>query len=109
MAITISGSFTVTDVVLTVIVSPVTVKSPDTVTSLAKVTTSSESPIVTVLEGKPSPKTVFKFAGETETSVFVIAPEAAPKYPHCVADIVVEPMFSICAPSDSVMFEISVT
>lgn len=73
LAITISGSFTVTDVVLTVIVSPVTVKSPDTVTSLAKVTTSSESPIVTVLEGKPSPKTVFKFAEETETSVFVIA------------------------------------
>ena len=23
-----------------------------------------------------------------------IAPDAAPKYPHCVADIVVDPMFS---------------
>ena len=93
-AITISGSFTVSCVVLVVIVSPVTVKSPLIATSLANVTVSSESPIVTASEGKPSPKAIFKFAAFTFTSVFVMAPLAAPKYPHCAADIVVEPMFS---------------
>ena len=46
------------------------------------------------VNGKKIYQPYFKFAEETETSVFVIAPVAAPKYPHCAADIVVVPMFS---------------
>ena len=74
LAITINGSFTVSVVVLTVIVSPVTVKSPDTVISPGTVIASPESPRLTAFSGKPACKTVFKFAAETETSVFTFAP-----------------------------------
>ena len=81
---------------LTVVVSPDTVKSPVTTKSLPIVTTSPLSPIVTALEPKPPAKAVFKFATDTSSlvSVFVIAPVAAPKYAHCAGWIVVAPIFS---------------
>ena len=87
-------SSTVRLAVFKVVVVPDTIKSPVTVKSLPIVTTSSASPIVTALEPKPPAKAVFKFATDTSSFTFVIAPVAAPKYPHCVADIVVDPMFS---------------
>ncbi len=75
-------------------VSPFSVILPSTTKSPLTVTVSAEVPIARALLPKAPPKVVFKFAALTDTSVFVIAPDAAPKYPHCVADIVVVPMFS---------------
>jgi len=55
--------------VLTVVVSPDTVKSPVTTKSLPIVTTSLLSPIVTALEPKPPANLVFKFATDTSSKV----------------------------------------
>ena len=62
-----------------------------------------------IVTSVPSPSSITNPLPMSTVSELVIAPVAAPKYPHCVADIVVELMFSIWAPSEAVILEISVT
>ena len=78
----IIGSSTLNVAVLTVTVSPDTIKSPVTVKSLPIVTTSSLSPIVTALPANPPANFVFKFAIDTSSlvSVFVVNVKPDCKY-----------------------------